>query len=97
MAMTKARIGHLLLKSDWPPSLLSEVVMQKLEQFAREVEAECSTARVVPTKEEMFEFLCRKYVQRADDRQKRMGLQYTTAETHDLAEEVVKYLKTYQP
>jgi hypothetical protein len=33
-----------------------------------------------------FQFLCKKYVQRADDRQKTLGLQYTTAETHDLAE-----------
>lgn len=33
-----------------------------------------------------FQFLCKKYVQHADDRQKTLGLQYTTAETHDLAE-----------
>lgn len=31
------------------------------------------------------EFLTRKYVQRADPRQKEMGLSYTTAETDDLA------------
>ena len=34
-----------------------------------------------------FEFLCRKYVQRADERQAAMGLQYTEAETNDLAKE----------
>lgn len=34
---------------------------------------------------EAFDILCHKYVQRADDRQRSMGLQYTTAETHDLA------------
>lgn len=33
-----------------------------------------------------FEFLCKKYVQRSDDRQMSLGLQYTTAETYDLAE-----------
>lgn len=38
--------------------------------------------------ESVFSFLTAKYVQRADDRQKAMGLQYTEAETHDLAKEV---------
>lgn len=33
----------------------------------------------------IFSRLSAKYVQRADERQKAMGLQYTTAETHDLA------------
>jgi hypothetical protein len=36
-------------------------------------------------KQTLFDWLCAKYVQRADDRQKLMGLQYTEAETHDLA------------
>lgn len=38
--------------------------------------------------QEVFAFLNRKYVQRADERQKEMGLQYTEAETHDLAKEI---------
>lgn len=38
----------------------------------------------------VFDWLCRKYVQRADDRQKGLGLQYTEAETHDLAEEIAR-------
>lgn len=38
----------------------------------------------------VFEFLCRKYVQRQDARQKSMGLQYTEAETHDLADTLVR-------
>lgn len=38
--------------------------------------------------QEVFAFLNRKYVQRADERQKEMGLQYTAAETHDLAKEI---------
>ena len=38
----------------------------------------------------IFDWLCRKYVQRADARQKSLGLQYTEAETHDLAEEIAK-------
>lgn len=37
-----------------------------------------------------FAWLCRKYVQRADVRQRDMGLQYTEAETHDLAAEIAK-------
>lgn len=36
----------------------------------------------------ILEWLCKKYVQRADDRQKALGLQYTEAETHDLAREI---------
>lgn len=38
----------------------------------------------------VFEFLCRKYVQRQDARQKSMGLHYTEAETHDLANALVR-------
>ena len=41
----------------------------------------------------IFEFLCRKYVQRADDRQRAMGLQYTEAETHDLASEMARFIE----
>jgi hypothetical protein len=41
---------------------------------------------------DLFAFLCRKYVQRADDRQKEMGLQYTEAETHDLAKTIAKFM-----
>lgn len=39
----------------------------------------------------LFYYLCRKYVQRADARQKELGLQYTEAETHDLAECVARW------
>ena len=42
--------------------------------------------------EEIFDFLNRKYVQRADGRQKEMGLQYMTAETHDLAKEIGRWV-----
>jgi len=40
---------------------------------------------------QVFALLCRKYVQRSDARQKEMGLQYTEAETHDLAELIAKF------
>lgn len=40
---------------------------------------------------DIFDFLCRKYVQRQDDRQKAMGLQYMEAETHDLAHVLASY------
>lgn len=33
----------------------------------------------------VFDWLCKTYVQQSDQRQKAMGLQYTDAETHDLA------------
>lgn len=40
----------------------------------------------------LFAFFCRKYVQRSDDRQRSMGLQYTEAETHDLAKETARFI-----
>lgn len=51
--------------------------------------AKTHVIRLVDTadlKEKIFRLLDRKYVQRADTRQKSMGLQYMEAETHDLAE-----------
>jgi hypothetical protein len=44
--------------------------------------------------QQAFDFLCRKYVQRADARQQSMGLQYTEAETHDLAKQVARFTRT---
>jgi len=41
---------------------------------------------------DLFSFLCRKYVQRADELQKAMGLQYTEAETHDLAKMIANFI-----
>lgn len=41
---------------------------------------------------ELFAFLNRKYVQSQDERQRSMDLQYMTAETHDLAREIAKYM-----
>jgi hypothetical protein len=41
--------------------------------------------------ERIFAFLSRKYTQAADRRQREMGLQYTTAETHDLAKEMARF------
>jgi hypothetical protein len=40
----------------------------------------------------LFDFLRRKYVQRQDARHKEMNLQYTTAETHDLAAELSRFI-----
>lgn len=39
----------------------------------------------------IFNFLCRKYAQSADRRQQGMGLQYMTAETHDLSEQLSRH------
>jgi hypothetical protein len=44
---------------------------------------------------ELFAFLRRKYVQRADARQKAMGLVYTEAETHDLAREIARFISNH--
>jgi hypothetical protein len=46
-------------------------------------------------KDYWFRVLCIKYVQRADSRQKEMGLQYTEAETHDLAEQIVRIIRGF--
>ena len=43
------------------------------------------------TENEVFDLLNRLYVQRSDVRQMEMGLQYTEAETHDLAKQVFKF------
>ena len=39
---------------------------------------------------QIFEWLLRKYVQRADTRQRSLGLVYMEAETHDLAKEIAR-------
>jgi hypothetical protein len=44
------------------------------------------------TENGLFTFLMRKYTQAQDDRQRAMGLTYTTAETHDLAKEISTFL-----
>ena len=38
--------------------------------------------------DELFAWLCTRYVQNQDSRQKSMGLQYMSAETHDMAEAI---------
>jgi hypothetical protein len=42
--------------------------------------------------EQAFAMLCQKYVQRSDERQAEMGLQYTTAETHELAKTIAAFV-----
>lgn len=44
------------------------------------------------SEDELFAFLVRKYTQRSDARQTSMGLQYMSAETHDLASELVRFI-----
>lgn len=41
--------------------------------------------------DDLFAFLCHRYVQRQDSRQAQMGLRYTTAETRDLARTLTAY------
>jgi hypothetical protein len=43
---------------------------------------------------EIYVFLCRKYVQQSSERQREMGLQYMTTETHDLAKEITRFVKS---
>jgi hypothetical protein len=44
------------------------------------------------TQDDIFAFLTRKYTQRADARQRGMGLVYMEAETHDLARELERFV-----
>lgn len=44
---------------------------------------------------ELFAFLCQKYAQMADARQREMGLQYTAAETHDLAKTLASFVDRF--
>jgi hypothetical protein len=55
-------------------------------------DAEQADEAVTISEQVVFAWLVGTYVQRADDRQKSMGLQYTEAETHDLAKEIVKFI-----
>lgn len=43
---------------------------------------------------ELLVFLNRKYVQHAGERQRAMGLKYMTAETHDLARELARFIES---
>lgn len=45
---------------------------------------------------EVEAFLRRKYVTRADKRQRAMGLSYVTAETKDLAKEIAKFIREWE-
>jgi hypothetical protein len=62
---------------------LAEFEAAALDKLAAEA------AKAVETK--LFAFLNQKYLQRADERQAAMGLQYMEAETHDLAREIVRF------
>lgn len=58
----------------------------------------CTARQDYPiTPDLLFAFLNRRYVQRADARQKAMGLQYTTAEAHDLALELADFIQDQLP
>lgn len=41
---------------------------------------------------DIHDFLCRRYVQHADERQREMGLQYTKAEARDLARSIAAFV-----
>lgn len=43
---------------------------------------------------ELFVFLSRKYVQQSSARQREMNLKYMTAETHDLARELARFIES---
>jgi hypothetical protein len=49
-------------------------------------------SEAVELERDLFALLCKKYVQRCDERQTAMGLQYTTAETRDLARTIARFL-----
>ncbi len=45
------------------------------------------------TENDIFDWLTRTYVQHSDARQRAMGLQYTEAETHDLARGIAELIR----
>ncbi|ASE40948.1 DUF551 domain-containing protein [Brevundimonas vesicularis] len=53
--------------------------------------------RLVPDEEQIFAWLNRKYVQRAEERQRSMNLQYMEAETHDLSASLHRWLLAAAP
>ena len=67
--------------------------MDLLDEGFRRAEIIWEQKPSTPDEATIFEFLTRKYVQRADARQADLGLQYMEAETHDLARELAKWLK----
>lgn len=60
-------------------------------------EAPTDALRLVPDEEQIFAWLNRKYVQRADERQRSMNLQYMEAETHDLSASLHRWLLAAAP
>lgn len=69
-------------------------VVEHVDELNAEIEslkAQLAYAKGVPVQKDVFDFLCRMYVQRSDARQMEMGLQYTEAETHDLAKQIAKF------
>lgn len=62
-------------------------------KLATAAEKRIATLEDALSPEAIFAWLCRKYVQRADARQKSMGLQYTEAETHGLAADFSRFAK----
>ena len=50
-----------------------------------------------PSEGDVLQWLRRSYVSHADERQKAMGLSYTTAETEDLARGIARFVATWAP
>lgn len=83
----------------WPRRMVHEGSEYYAERIIRRAIAQGTLAltRTPPIDVEavardLFDFLCRKYVQRSNERQQSMGLQYTEAETHDLAKEIARFI-----
>lgn len=66
-----------------------------LKLYAAQQPAVAPQAPQTPSHQEIFAWLQGKYVQRADERQKAMGLVYTEAETYDLADSLARYIASY--
>jgi hypothetical protein len=66
---------------------------QDSRTLLEEIERLQKIANMVTLKN-IFTFLDEVYVQSADARQKDMGLQYMTAETHDLAKIMTRFLRS---
>jgi len=72
---------------------LAERSVKEVADLAKRVEEHWDKEMTqIPSAEKIEEFLRKKYVVRADSRQRGLGLSYITAETKDLAKTIHKFL-----
>ena len=77
-----------------PRKGLIEALKLAESQFATKIAALAGSLENLTVEEKIYDYLCRKYVQKGDIRQRADGLSYMKAETHDLAREIASWIET---